>query len=522
MADPIFSEEDERQIKARGTTPDKILAQIELFKKGFPYTALIKPCTVNDGIDVIADSDIERLVARYSEAAFSGRFMKFVPASGAASRMFKLLISIKNDLESAEGTDTSTSVEKEGSDYKKFIQFEKEIRRFAFYGDLESVLSRDGLNVETLLAEQDYVTFLDYVLGPKGLNLSNSPKGLIPFHRYSDHTRTPIEEHLAEAKEYVKDCKGIARVHFTVSPEHEKIIKAYIDTILERYERAGVIYDLSFSTQKPSTDTIAVNPDNSPFREHSNKLLFRPAGHGALIVNLSEINGDIIFIKNIDNVVPDAHKADTYLYKKLLGGYLIEIQDAVFMYMDKLSSSEVSEILLEEMFDFIRTRLSVISPTGIEQESKINKIAYLISVLDRPLRVCGIVKNTGEPGGGPFWVRHGNRSISIQIVEEPQVDTGDEDQKKIYSSSTHFNPVDLVCAVRDYKGQQYNLNDYTDPDAGFISMKSKDGRDLKALELPGLWQGSMAKWNTVFVEVPITTFNPVKTVFDLLRDLHQS
>jgi hypothetical protein len=375
--------------------------------------------------------------------------------------------------------------------------------------------------MEDLICKREYKRILDYALTSKGLDLARTPKGLIKFHAYPETSRTAFEEQLVEATGYTTDNNKLARVHFTVSPEHEASIKEHLRRIRDYYEKSGVKFEITFSAQKPSTDTIGAELDNRPFRGKDGRLVFRPGGHGALLENLNALRGDLVFIKNIDNVVPDRLKQETYIYKKALGGYLIGLQKEIFGYIEKFLTGDPEDRYIKETFDFIREKLNIISPEGVEQGSKEDKIDFLASRLNRPLRVCGMVKNEGEPGGGPFWVEHTDKSRSVQIVESSQVDMGSAEKRRIWESSTHFNPVDLVCGVRDHMGKPFDLTKFVDPSTGFISIKSKEGRELKALELPGLWNGSMAYWNTVFVEVPINTFNPVKTVLDLLRKEHQ-
>jgi hypothetical protein len=521
MSGLFFSEEDVEQIKARGITLEKVISEIEVFKRGVPFTRLERACTIGDGINVIEKSELERLGRVYSEAALSGRAMKFVPASGAASRMFNLLLSFYNRYGQIDEKFISAGAEKGDSDHIKFLEFIRGIKKFAFYNDLKSTMARDGVDIEVLISKGEYKKILEYLLTPKGLNYADLPKGLIKFHCYPDHCRTPFEEHLVEAAEYTRDRNGVARVHFTVPPEYEERIKGHIEEVRGYHESGGVRYEITFSIQRPSTDTIAVDLENKPFRDKSGRLVFRPGGHGALLDNLNELKGDIVFIKNIDNVVPDRLKHETYTYKKALGGYLIELQRKIFGYLERLSRKEVDDHLLAEMFEFARYKLSLIPPDILAQGSKEEKMNFLFSKLNRPIRVCGMVKNQGEPGGGPFWVRHENNTLSLQIVESSQVDMGSPEQRAIWESSTHFNPVDLVCGVRDYLRNPFDLSKFRDPNTGFISIKYMDGGELKALELPGLWNGGMANWNTVFVEVPLITFNPVKTIFDLLRKEHQ-
>jgi len=519
MSDPEFNQQDLAQIEARGITRHQVLAQIETFKKGIPFLKLKAPCTIQNGIQVLEKNDLERLTKIHSRAASQGRLIKFVPASGAASRMFRLLHSVRSrpDL-----TDEKFFKSSAGDDPEKeyFLNFINKLDRFAFYDDLKSGLAGQGLDLTR--PEKHAKAIIDYLLYPQGLNYAALPKGLIKFHRYPDRSRTALEEHLIEAKSYVSDKRRAARVHFTVSPEHEELFKKYIDKIRIGYEEDGTRFEFEFSRQKPSTETIAVDLDNRPFRDGDGELLFRPAGHGALLENLNDLKGDLIYIKNIDNVAPDWLKPDTIAYKKALAGRLIELQERLFKYMARLTRGQADEQLLEEILTFTISELLITPPTELAESERKNQVEFLISALNRPIRVCGMVKNVSDPGGGPFWVEDERGVPSPQIVELAQVDMGSDSQRGIWESSTHFNPVDLVCGVRDYKGNNFNLMDFRDPDTGFISRKSKDGRDLKALELPGLWNGSMARWITVFVEVPLSTFNPVKTVNDLLRPQHQN
>jgi hypothetical protein len=516
----LFNEKDIKDMQARGADPYEILKQVEIFSRGFSYANLLRPCRIGDGIKRLSSEDIKSLTEAFSKALSKGRAMKFVPASGAATRMFKELISVSNRI-GAIDRDYFCEWSRHDGDYRQFQEFIDNLKRFPFYSELESVMSQNGVDINNGHSYTGQRNLLDYAFGEKGLKLAELPKGLIPFHLYSEYSRTPIEEHLVEAGTYAVDGEGKARIHFTVSEEHEESVVNHVNKIKGRYENAGLHFDVSFSYQKPSTDTLAVNLDNTPFRDRDGALYFRPAGHGALLANLNEIKGDIIFIKNIDNVAPDRLKETMYVYKNALGGHLVELQKKIFGYLDRLERDDMDDSLLSEATDFIKKELSITPSGGAESYSREEKIGYLVSRLNRPLRVCGMVRNQAEPGGGPFWVRQTDGSVSLQIVEKSQVDETSEQQKSLFSAATHFNPVDLVCGVRDYKGASFDLKKYVDPDACFISVKSKDGRELKALELPGLWNGAMAHWNTVFVEVPLITFNPVKTVFDLLRPEHQ-
>ncbi len=521
MKSSFFHKEDLRQIKERGLTLEKVLSDIARFKKGFPVVKLQRPCTVRDGITVLQGDELDRLSQVHAQAVSAGRITKFVPASGAASRMFQLLLSFMERSQASNGSRNETPADVDERDSRMFLQFIRNLQQFAFYDEVRSVMARDGLDIEQVVTRRQYPDLLTYLLTATGLNYADLPKGLIPFHRYADHSRTPIEEHLVEAAAYAQDRDHIARVHFTVPPEHQEAMRAHIEAVRPRCERSGCRYLVTFSVQKPSTDTLAVDQRNEPFRDETGRLVFRPAGHGALLENLNDVQGDIIFIKNIDNLTVDRLKSETYLYKRALAGYLLELQDEIFRYLHALSHERVEERVLKEMFAFAREKLSLVPPADLARKSQAEQMTFLAGRLNRPLRVCGVVPNTGEPGGGPFWVRQPNNTLSLQIIEAAQIDMQNTGQRALWEAATHFNPVDLVCGVRDYCDRPFDLRRFSDPDTGFIAQKSKDGKVLRALELPGLWNGAMAYWNTVFVEVPLITFNPVKTIFDLLRDAHQ-
>lgn len=496
-------------------TPDQVLSQVDRLTRGFSFARLERPCTVGDGITDLDQAERERLSRIYAGAALAGRAMKFVPASGAASRMFKSLLAVQGRL-------AASAPLGQGPDWEDALRFLKQLEEFAFYGPLSGVIARDGLEPSALVAEGKMAELLEYALTPKGLDLSNLPKGLIPFHLYPDRARTPFEEHLVEAALYVRDGDGRTRVHFTVSPEHKGAVADHLEKVRPFYAAGGTRFEITLSVQEPSTDTVAVGSDHAPFRDDRGRLVFRPGGHGALLGNLDALQGDILFIKNIDNVAPDRLGDETVVYKTALGGFLIDLQERIFAYLARLRAERADPSLLGEVLEFLRGRLSVMPPSDLGRRSPGQTRDFLLDRLNRPLRVCGMVKNEGEPGGGPYWVRDADGGVSIQIVESSQVDMKDASQRAIWGSATHFNPVDLVCGVRDHEGKPFDLMKYVDPDSGFISVKSKDGRELRALELPGLWNGSMAHWNTAFVEVPSSTFSPVKTVFDLLRPEHQS
>ncbi|MCZ6871924.1 MAG: DUF4301 family protein [bacterium] len=512
---------DRQQLHGRGITEETILDQLSTFKQGIPYTTLHRPCTVGDGIITLPPNDLDRLTRVYAEAAASGRAAKFVPASGAASRMFRpLLIGLEGGERLDEPYLTAKAAQHDNT-CRELLLFIHGLPHFAFYGELQEVMRDNSIDPQQLLAQGPYNALLDYLLTSQGLNYANLPKALLTFHRYSDHCRTPLEEHLVEAAAYIQDDHAQTRLHFTLTPAHYVAVVAHLEAIRQRYERAGVRFAVTFSSQQPATDTIAVNLDNQPFRDRHGHLVFRPAGHGALLHNLQALAGDIVFIKNIDNVVPDHLKAATYLYKRALGGVLVDVQKEIFTFMSRLQRQDIEDSELNEMLAFANDRLSHIPPPGLVAGSRQTKAAYLNAIFNRPLRVCGMVQNAAEPGGGPFWVQHSDGSQAVQIVESSQVDLDDAGQRTIMTAATHFNPVDLVCGVRDFQGRPFDLAQFTDPKTGFISRKSYEGEEIKGLELPGLWNGAMAQWNTVFVETPLSTFNPVKNVLDLLRPQHQ-
>lgn len=500
-----FSEKDQDQILAQGISPEQIDHQLHYFVHGFPYLNVIKAATIGDGIVRVPDDQLSNYIHRFDAAAHERDLVKFVPASGAATRMFKSLFAALD-----------------GKSDKSTDEVFARMADFAFYDDLKAVMDSKGVNLDEAVAANDRVTVLRFLLTDEGLDYGSLPKGLLKFHRYLDGPRTPVEEHLVEGAAYA-NSDGTVRIHFTVSPEHRDRFEALIDHEKADYEAwLGVTFDVTFSEQKKSTDTISVDMANEPFRNGDGTLLFRPAGHGALIENLNDIDADLVFIKNIDNVVPDAIKETTVTYKKVLAAVLLDAQQQIARLQGLLDGDAgVSDGYLAEADDLLRRTLFTLPPDGFDTLSKAEKLDYYRRKLNRPVRACGMVQNVGEPGGGPFWARNQDGSVSLQVVESAQIDLTNPDQKAIFDEATHFNPVDLVCGLKDYHGRKYNLPDFRDPLTGFITAKSKDGKDLKAQELPGLWNGAMADWNTIFVEVPLITFNPVKTVNDLLRKEHQ-
>ena len=505
----MITPQDKEQLAQKGISEEKIAEQLACFEKGFPFLKLWSAASIENGILApAAEAQKKYLDAWEAYTQTDKKVLKFVPASGAASRMFKNMFEFLGADYDAPQTDFE----------KKFFA---EITHFAFYEDLNAVcLKNNGQDIPALIAAGNYKAVVAALLESAGLNYGSLPKGLLKFHSYEDGNRTPLEEHLVEGALYAANRNGKVNVHFTVSPEHRALFQALVEEKAATYaKKFGVEYSISFSEQKPSTDTVAADMENKPFRDQG-KLLFRPGGHGALIENLNDLEADVIFIKNIDNVVPDKLKGDTVEYKKLIAGVLVTLQQKVFAYLELLDSGKYTHEQLLEMLQFLQKSLYCKNPAVKDLEDSELAI-YLKKKLNRPMRVCGMVKNVGEPGGGPFLAYNQDGTISLQILESSQIDMNDSEKKEMFEKGTHFNPVDLVYAVRNYKGEKFNLVDYVDKATGFISYKSKNGKDLKALELPGLWNGAMSDWNTVFVEVPLSTFNPVKTVNDLLRDQHQ-
>ncbi|MBM3223106.1 MAG: DUF4301 family protein [Candidatus Tectomicrobia bacterium] len=510
MTPTLFTEADIQQMTARGHTLKTVRAQIALFEQGMPYTTLHRPCTVGDGITVLEPHEFTTLDTLYRQAVAAGRVTKFVPASGAATRMFQTLLAVYEH----PGAVTAHQAQ-------EMEHFAAHLPQFAFYEALQACLRQQGHHLNARLTPAHYPTVLGGLLTPAGLNYAHLPKALLHFHRYRDHCRTPLEEHLVEATAYAQDQQQVTRLHLTVTPAHIEAMQAHLAAVRPRYEHAGTCFDITLSVQSPATDTIAVDLHNRPFRDAQGRLLFRPAGHGALLANLQVLQADIVFLNNIDNVVPDHLKATTYCYKRALGGYLVAVQRQLFTYLERLETGQADDALLAEIRTFAQQQLAITLPPGFSDRPQAAQIPVLMERLNRPMRVCGMVRNVGEPGGGPFWVQHADGSLSRQIVETSQVDASSPAQRAILAAATHFNPVDLVCGVRDYRGRPFDLQQFADPHTGFIAEKTSAGRPLKAMELPGLWNGAMARWNTLFVEVPLETFNPVKTVLDLLRPAHQ-
>ncbi len=517
-----FNDDDLKQINAHGLTVDEVQRQMALFGSAPPYLNLVAPCTPENGVVVFEPGEVQALMAAFASERRPYRLVKFVPASGAASRMFKALLKYFHRGEEVSKAVITKAASAGDGDAKDLLEFMNGVKRFAFYEDLRSVLTENGYDPDAPLKKGRFREILSFLLEQEGLNYAHRPKGLLKFHTYPWGSRTAFEEHLVEAASYIKDEAGGCPLHFTVSPEHMDGFKILLERVQPDYEKGfDVHYHIDFSTQDRATDTIAVTPNNRPFRKPDGRLLFRPGGHGALLRNLNHIDADMIFIKNIDNVVPDHLKGDTFRWKQVIGGYLLRLQGEIFTYMESLSSGRETTTFLDDVSAFLKERLLYPVPHSARAASPSVRRAYLMERLNRPIRVCGMVRNAGEPGGGPFWVEDKDGETSRQIVETAQIDPDSRSQQEIVAASTHFNPVDLVCGMKDWQGIPFDLSRFTDPDAVFISQKSREGKDLKALEHPGLWNGAMARWITLFVEVPGITFNPVKTVNDLLRKEHQ-
>ncbi len=507
---------DQEQIRERGGNLPEILNQISHFKRGFPFLKTVEAAGIGNGIARLSERECNELISFYESSLEQGTVpVKFVPASGAASRMFQSLFSFQEET----GTNEEAELLLGKVQHNSVRLFFDRLSEFAFY----PLLTEKTGSLHDNRGQMKYTEILRDLLTADGLNYGFLPKGLLDFHMYSGNSRTPAEEHLVEGALYGTDANGIVRIHFTVSPEHLHLFRTKCETaakILEkRYE---VKYEITFSEQKPSTDTIAVDENDEPFRTTEGKLFFRPGGHGALLENLNDLQADLIFVKNIDNVVPDRLKDETIKYKKALAGLLLQCQQKVFRNLELLENPEkLTDQQLDNMMEFLEKELSTRLDPADKITDRDSKTRFLTDKLNRPVRVCGMVINEGEPGGGPFWALQSDGTTTLQVVESSQIDLKDPLQASIAKRSTHFNPVDLVCGVRNYKGEKFYLPEFRDPETGFISLKSKDGKPLKAQELPGLWNGAMSDWITLFAEVPPVTFNPVKTVNDLLRTEHQ-
>ncbi len=511
-----LSNEDIAYLNENGITPEEAQRQLELLIKPAYYAKLERACTDLDGIISIDSSKYEKYLSLHHQAESEGRFVKFVPASGAATRMFQDLMCILERSPAPTYSDLNELAQAGAKDAKAVLKFLANLNNYAFFAELQKLFSTD---LNELKQSDQYIEIIQQLLLKDGLNYSEQPKGLLPFHLYEGMPRTAFEEHLVEAALTVRNRSGLCKLHFTVSPEHMADFKKLFLSKKDLYEKKhGVHFDVSFSIQKKSTNMLALDADNKPFRDDNGRIMLRPGGHGSLIENLSDLKSDIIFIKNIDNVQPDHDKETTLKYKKVLAGYLIETQEKVFGYLHQLQNQSLLESDLDNMASFARNELQIdIQKTVWNDMDSEQKRLLLIKKLNRPIRVCGMVRNTGEPGGGPFWIREDDNTLGIQIVEGAQVNLKDSEQAALFRNSTHFNPVDLVCSYKDFSGNHFDLHEYINNEAVIKTEKSYRGRKLTASERPGLWNGAMSNWITLFIDVPESTFTPVKTVLDLLR-----
>lgn len=515
----MFTQADLELIRSKGLTPDLIRRQLDNFIRGFPFIKLDRPAVPGDGILSFGDQEAGGFINFFEKNKDDVRIMKFVPASGAASRMFRNLFEFREKYTPSEDCINELLYDK---GFNSVYSFLHNLEKFAFFEDLRSCMAKDNADSRIIMERQEYGTIIDWLLDPKGLNYAGLPKALLKFHNYPGGARTAAEEHFVEAANYAADKQRTARVHFTLSPEHVEKFTAKTEEVKSKYRKLlKAELDVTWSVQDTSTDILAVDENNEPFRSDDGTILFRPGGHGALLANLNKLDADIVFIKNIDNIVPDRLKDTTYRYKRLTGGYLLFIRKRIFAFLRECEKSQLIEEELDSMALFAAEKCNIDIPADYSGMTPVRKQELLKDLLNRPIRVCGMVKNEGEPGGGPFRVSDEKGGLSLQIVESSQVNHDDPEQENIFNRATHFNPVDLVCCIKDYKGNPFNLAGFGDPSTGFITQKSSEGRILKAQELPGLWNGSMAKWITIFMEVPIITFNPVKTINDLLREEHQ-
>ncbi len=512
-----FSKKDLDQIHEHGISLQKIEQQLQFFRNGIAKIILDRPAIIDDGILKVSEEEASRYASFFDKQKQNLKIKKFVPASGAASRMFKFLSEFLNEFDIEKETINGYINRKNDTNLSVFLAG---MEKFPFFEKIHSQIKSNFPDFSSWDRDKKNLHFIKILLDKTQLDFANKPKGILPFHNYESSIATPVEEHLKESVSYA-NSNNKAFLHFTISEEHQQEFETIINLIKPAIEETSKVkIDINFSYQNKNTDTIAVDLDNNPFRDENQNLVFRPGGHGALIDNLNTLDADLVFVKNIDNVIQN-HVEYVAKYKKTLAGILLKIQEKVFQYLIQIEKNQIQEKQIQEIFDFATQKLNVEIIDDFDKYTLENKIQYLTAILNRPIRVCGMVKNEGEPGGGPFWIVGQKGKVSLQIIESSQVDLNDVSQKNILEASTHFNPVDLVCGLKNYKGQKFDLASFVNENRGFIVSKTKNGKNLKGYELPGLWNGAMAKWITVFVEVPLITFNPVKTVNDLLKAAHQ-
>jgi nicotinamide riboside kinase len=512
-----FSSRDFVQIYEHGIPVANILRQLNILRDGIPKSNLIASATRFNGILKLSEADFEKKATFFETYKSNLKLKKFVPASGAATRMFKFLIAFLNDFDFENESINAYINRKKDSELSIFIIG---LDKFPFFEAVIEKLHAVFPDFDALDNDHKNYYFIKILLSLDYFDYANKPKGVLPFHQYKTHIATAIEEHLYECAHYASS-KNNSHLHFTVSEIHQNQFEKIVDTVKSKVEtQSGTSIEINYSYQNKSTDTLAVDAENNPFRDEKGDLVFRPGGHGALIENLNNLDADVVFIKNIDNVIQN-NIDKIALYKKGLAGILIALQQQLFEYLNAIEANAIQQENIDEIVLFLNDKVNIEMPDDFNSDTFENKIIQIKAILNRPIRVCGMVKNEGEPGGGPFWVRDKKGTVSLQIVETSQVDLTDANQMKIISNATHFNPVDLVCGIRDYKGKKFDLKNFVDHESGFIVEKSQNGLALKAYELPGLWNGAMANWISIFVEVPLITFNPVKTVNDLLKPAHQ-
>ncbi len=517
-----FTEEDLIQLEKQGIGREQACYQLELLIAGVRPPQLLRPCTVGDGIVRLTDAEVDRYGKKCGEGNGELIAAKFVPASGAATRMLRALTWVDANCKEICGSELVELAKREGGYYREFMDFAHGLPRLACFVDLKRVMGRDGLDTEGLWEKGEFKTLLSYLLGDHGLGYASLPKALIKFHRYNGETRTALEEHLTEAAVYVRDKQGRCRVHFTVAARHRQRFDSYLAAVRGLYELScKVQFAVQLSVQAPSTDTIALEEDGRLARNADGSLLLRPGGHGALLGNLEETRADVVFINNVDDVMHEAKRSQAYRYKTALGGVLLELRREIFELFQQFETGGSQETAGVPRARYICQRLGRSLPEGFERWDRMRQGSVLRELLNRPLRVCGVVANRGEAGGGPFWVKGRQGDVSLQIIEQAQVDSDSDEQMSVFRSATHFNPVHIVCLLTGYGGERFPLSSFADPSQAFVTFKSDGERKVKALELPGLWNGGMALWNTLFVEIPREAFAPTKTICDLLKPAHQ-
>ncbi|WP_366186412.1 DUF4301 family protein [Flavobacterium ovatum] len=512
-----FSVSDNKQIVSHGISIDNIKKQVYFLKNGIAKTNLIAAATLDNGILNLSENDFENRALFFDANKTNLKLLKFVPASGAATRMFKFLNAFLKEFDIEKDSINAYINRKKAKDLTIFIVG---MDKLPFFEEVYTKLKEVYPNFDSLSRDYKNYYFIKILLSPDYFDFANKPKGILPFHVYLNNIATPIEEHLYECG-YYSSVDGISNLHFTVSEAHQSQFEWIINKVKHSVEKeTQTAVAVSYSYQNKSTDSIAVDMFENPFRNADGTLVFRPGGHGALIENLNQFDADIIFVKNIDNVILHNNE-NVALYKKGLAGVLLNIQQQIFEYLKQIEKATLKEDQVQEVVHFIKKKLNTDMEFGFSVFSFEDKIKTIQKALNKPIRVCGMVKNEGEPGGGPFWVINDKKEISLQIVESNQVDLNNPKQLKILQESTHFNPVDLVCGIKNFKGEKFDLMKFVDNNSGFIVEKNISGTTIKAYELPGLWNGAMAEWLTIFVQVPLVTFNPVKTVNDLLKPAHQ-